>query len=234
MFCFCSLSSSPAVPFTVFISTMRVSACCFTEGEVLKNLLGYLPSSFQSVLPSCFFFVSISSCSLIFHPGDSLCCSKWFASLISLLLVTLALSFCVSLTLHFCINLPHSLIVSQFPWLWTSVSLSLWRLGNTFPVQTAWSDLLAGSASGGWLVSSSAPPPLLHQWQRFPRAKQQWLAARMCLLCKKHCRCCTLVQMAARCSSFQLKRIWRAAVPDSANVELEVLSPHSYQHDYNF
>lgn len=54
--CFCSLSISPAVPFTVFLSTMRVSACCFTEGEVLKNLLGYLPSSFQSVLPSCFFF----------------------------------------------------------------------------------------------------------------------------------------------------------------------------------
>lgn len=100
---------------------------------------------------------SLSSCSLIFHPGDSLCCSKWFTSLISPLLVTLTLSPCLphppSPSLSH--SVPVSLALNQ------SVSLSLWRLGNTFLFQTARSDLLPGSSSsGGWLVSSSAPPPV--------------------------------------------------------------------------
>lgn len=51
-------------------------------------------------------------------------------------------------------SVPVSLALNQ------SVSLSLWRLGNTFLFQTARSDLLPGSSSGGWLVSSSAPPPV--------------------------------------------------------------------------
>lgn len=55
-----------------------------------------------------FSFESLSSCSLIFHPGDSLCCSKWFASLISPLLVTLAFSLPPSLSISVSISLALS------------------------------------------------------------------------------------------------------------------------------
>lgn len=62
-------------------------------------------------------------------------------------------------SLYLCPSLSRSVPVSLA--LNQSVSLSLWRLGNTFLFQTARSDLLPGSSSsGGWLVSSSAPLPV--------------------------------------------------------------------------
>lgn len=66
---------------------------------------------------------SFSSSSLILHPGDSLCCSKWFTSLISPLLVTLTLSQLHPPSLDMSLWRTHSVPVSLA--LNLSVSLSL-------------------------------------------------------------------------------------------------------------
>lgn len=65
-------SLSPLVSF--LLSRISVSAPYFSGEEDLYNLRGYLPTSVQSLSLSNSFipspsFVSLSSCSLIFHPG---------------------------------------------------------------------------------------------------------------------------------------------------------------------
>lgn len=79
-------------------------------------------SSLLFILLPLFLGESLSSCSLIFHPGDSLCCSKWFTSLISPLLVALTLSLSpspfislsVSLAFLWCASFPGFEPVSLF------------------------------------------------------------------------------------------------------------------------
>lgn len=160
--------------------------------DIFHLLSNHSPLLFTPSLS--FSFESLSSCSLIFHPGDSLCCSKWFASLISP--PTCHSRFLsASLTLHLCIHLPGSLIVCQFPWLWTRVSLFLSEdLGTLFSSKQP--DRICSQAAAVEADSSAAllPRQLPHRRQRFPRAKRQWLAARMCSLCKNQCRCLVLFQ----------------------------------------
>lgn len=173
-------------------SALQKRGFCKIYLDIFHLLPNY--SSLLLTLLIIFFSESLSSCSLIFHPGDSLCCSKWFTSLISPLLVTLTLFLsCLSHppSMYLSPSLSHSVPVSLA--LNQSVSLSLWRLGNIFLFQTARSDLLPGSGSGGWLQLCT-PASCRTDGSAFQELSDNgWRRGCACYV-KRQCRCCTPIQ----------------------------------------
>lgn len=73
-------------PVSFLLCRIGVSGPYFTGGEDLYNVRGYLPTSVQSLLffYSIFFFCVSVLLFTYLPPRGSLCCSEWFASLISL------------------------------------------------------------------------------------------------------------------------------------------------------
>lgn len=172
--------TSRPIPLTFVTCKHRVPVFYSSEGEYFFFLSTHIFSVSRRI-PDLYIYPG-SSRSLFSHLWDFLCCLKvvYFTN--------------KSSTCHFLppsTRLSHSCLVpSQFPRLWTSAPLSF-PLKGFFSFSSKQSDRIHSQSAAVKSDSdfiSYPPQELRHPRQYFLRVKRQWLAARICSLCKKQVR----------------------------------------------